>query len=220
MRATISTPKITELLDTLYADAAARDPLAHEEARKSGAADAGGAVFYKAMGGAYMAIGPDFGHLLYSVARTARAKTIVEFGTSFGVSTIYLAAAIHDNGGGRVITTEFEPEKARQAQRNLAAAGLEEYVEIRVGDALETLAPSPAVIDMLFLDGPKQLYIEVLRLLEPRLPSGGIVASDNTDHDGMAAFLEYIRNPDNGYTSAAILTEGHRGKPHEITVRN
>jgi predicted O-methyltransferase YrrM len=165
-----------------------------------------------------MAIGREFGHLLYSLARTARARTVVEFGTSFGVSTIYLAAALHDNGGGQVITTEFAPEKAHQARKNLAAAGLEEYVEFRVGDALETLAPSPETIDMLFLDGPKQLYLDVLRLVEPRLPSGATVASDNTDFEGMAAFLEYIRNPDHGYTSTAILTGGNRA--HEITVRN
>lgn len=220
MKSWITTPQVTELLASLYADAAINDPLARKEAEESGALKNPDAPFFKVMRKAYMAIGPEFGHLLYSLARATKAKTIVEFGTSFGVSTIYLASAIRDNGGGKVITTEFEPDKAEQAKKNLAAAGLTEFVEFRVGDALETLLPTPAQVDMIFLDGAKHLYIEVLRLLEPSLPSGGIVASDNTDHEGMESFLAYIRNPANGYTSAAILTEGHRGKAHEVTVRN
>src|SRR5271170_1824727 len=97
------------------------------------------AEYYRARRMAYMAVAPEFGSLLYTLARTSRAKTIVEFGLSFGVSTIFLASALRDNGEGRVITTEFEPEKVVRAKRNLASAGLEEWVEIRVGDALETL---------------------------------------------------------------------------------
>jgi len=218
MKSWITTPQVTELLDALYADAASNDPLARQAAE---AAIASGQGYYQGMRKAYMAIGPDFGRLLYNLARTGRAKTIVEFGTSFGVSTIYLASAIRDNGGGKVITTEFEPDKAARARKNLAAAGLEEWVEFRVGDALQTLAEPPRDIDLIFLDGAKPLYIDVLRLLEPSLRSGGIVASDNTDHDGIKGFLDYIRNPANGYTSAAILTsEEHRSGHHEITVRN
>jgi predicted O-methyltransferase YrrM len=117
-------------------------------------------------------------------------------------------------------TTEFEANKAGQAKRNLAAAGLEQWVESRVGDALETLSDPPREIDMIFLDGAKSLYLGVFKLLEPQLRSGGIVASDNTGHGGMAAFLDYIRDCRNGYTSAAILTSGERGKVHEITVRH
>lgn len=218
MKSTITSPQITELLDSLYADATSNDPLARKEAE---AAIASGQGYYQGMRKAYMAIGPDFGRLLYNIARTSRAKTIVEFGTSFGVSTIYLASAIRDNGGGKVITTEFEPDKAAQARKNLSAAGLEEFVEFRVGDALQSLAEPPRDIDMIFLDGAKQLYIDVLRLLEPNLRSGGVVASDNTDHEGIAAFLDYIRTPANGYTSAGILTsEEHRTGHHEITVRS
>jgi len=139
-----------------------------------------------------MPVGPGFGHLLYSLARSVKAKTVVEFGTSFGISTIFLASAIRDNGDGKVITTEFDPEKAERAKRNLTAAGLDEWVEFRVGDALETLSNPPREIDMIFLDGTKQLYLDVLKLLEPHLRSLGIIASDNTDHDSMEAFLDYV----------------------------
>ncbi|HEY5706985.1 MAG TPA: class I SAM-dependent methyltransferase [Terrimicrobiaceae bacterium] len=221
MKSWITTPKVTELLDALYADAATNDPLVHKEVQESGASSERGTGFYKDMRKAYMAVGPEFGHLLYSLARSAKAKTVVEFGTSFGISTIFLASAIRDNGDGKVITTEFDPEKAERAKRNLTAAGLDEWVEFCVGDALETLSNPPREIDMIFLDGAKQLYLDVLKLLEPHLRSLGIIASDNTDHDGMEAFLEYVRNPGNGYTSSAILTAGGHGcRGHEITIRN
>jgi predicted O-methyltransferase YrrM len=220
MPSSIATPRITELLAALYADAAVTDPQVRKAVQDTGTSGGPEATFYKSMRKAYMAVGPEFGHLLYSLVRSTRAKTVVEFGTSFGVSTIFLASAIRDNGAGKVITTEFDLEKAERARQNLAAAGLEELVEFRVGDALETLSDSPSDIDLIFLDGAKGLYFDVLKLLEPRLRSAGVVASDNTDHDGMEAFLAYIRNPLNGYTSAAIFTGGQGGRAHEITVRN
>jgi predicted O-methyltransferase YrrM len=220
IESSLNDPQVAELLDTLYADAAKSDALRRNTVRGSDAAGKTEADFYKAARKSYMAVGRDFGNLLYSLARSTKAKTVVEFGTSFGISTIFLASAIRDNGTGKIITTEFEPEKAEQAKRNLAAAGLQQWVEFRVGDALETLSDPPRDIDLIFLDGAKGLYFSVLKLLEPQLRSGGIVASDNTDHDGMAAFLDYIRDCRNGYTSAAIFTRGERGKAHEITVRH
>lgn len=213
----MTNPRVTELLGALYSDAAQTDPLVFEAAKNTGG---GEADFYRAARNAYMPVNREFGNLLYSLARSAKAKTVVEFGTSFGISTIFLAAAVRDNGEGRVITTEFAPEKAGRAKKNLTDAGLVECVEFRIGDALQTLSDSPREIDMIFLDGAKGLYLDVLKLLEPHLRSGGIVASDNTDHDGMEAFLDHIRNPDNGYTSSAILTGGERSRGHEITVRN
>jgi predicted O-methyltransferase YrrM len=216
----ITTPQVTELLEALYADAATNDPMVHQRAEESGTSGERAAGFYQGRRKAYMAVDSEFGHLLYNLARSAGAKTVVEFGTSFGVSTIFLAAAIRDNGGGKVITTEFDPEKAERAKKNLTAAGLNEWVEFRVGDALETLSDPPREIDMVFLDGAKGLYLDVLKLLEPHLRSAGIIASDNTDHDGMEAFLDYIRIPGNGYTSAAIVTGGQRSRGHEITIRH
>jgi predicted O-methyltransferase YrrM len=220
MKSYINTPRVCELLDSLYADAAVNDPLAWQEAERI--RSGGGDPVVSATRKAYMAVPPAFGRLLYSQARAVRAKTIVEFGTSYAISTIHLAAALKDNGGGRVIGTEFDPAKAAQARRNLDAAGLSDYAEVRSGDALQTLAAGiDGEIDMIFLDGAKHLYMDVLKLLEPKLRSGAIIASDNTDHDGMEGFLDYLRNPANGYTSAAILTGTHeRNRGHEISVRN
>jgi predicted O-methyltransferase YrrM len=222
-RAWINTPRVRKLLENLYSDARKNDPIVYQAAREAGTTDENrSAEYYRGRRAAYMAVAPEFGSLLYELARASRAKTIVEFGLSFGVSTIFLASALRDNGAGRVITTEFEPEKAARAKKNLAAAGLEEWVEIRVGDALETLrVNSPKAIDLVMLDGAEGLYLDVLKLLEPELRPGAVIASDNTDHVGLESFLSYIRNPENGYTSSAILTtvlQSNRG--HEITLRN
>ncbi len=220
MQSWITTPQVTELLDALYADAEKNDPLVREAVRQAGESHETEADFYKAMRNAYMPVSREFGKLLYALARSSKAKTVIEFGTSFGISTIFLASAVRDNGDGKVITTEFDPEKAERARKNLAAAGLDERVEFRVGDAMETLKSGlPSEIDFILLDGAKGLYLDVLKLLEPNLRRGGIVASDNTDHDGMETFLTFLRDSDHGYTSSAILTAGG-DRAHEISIRN
>lgn len=213
-------PSVAAAIDALYADAQIKDPQARQAAGRPDPG-AGELAMFSAMRGAYMAINREFGRVLYALARGSRARTIVEFGTSFGVSAIWLAAALRDNGGGRLITTEFEPSKAEQARRNLAAVGLDDLVEFRVGDALETLRqPALEGVDMVFLDGAKGMYLDVLRLVEPALRPGALVASDNTDHDGMEPFLAHLRDPANGYVSTGVLTPGGRGpRGHEISVR-
>ena len=127
-------------------------------------------------------ISADTGRLLYLLARSMRARCIVEFGTSFGISTLHLAAALRDNGGGRLIGSEFEPSKIGHARENLRQAGLADLVEIREGDALETLKTDlPDDIDLVLLDGAKPLYLPVLRLLEPHLRQGSLILADNAD---------------------------------------
>ena len=101
----------------------------------------------------YISIGREEGKFLYLTAKSIGAKNIIEFGTSFGISTIYLASAVKDNGGGKVISTEIEPEKVNIAKENIKKAGLDNIIEIRLGDAAETLQRIDMEIDMLFLDG-------------------------------------------------------------------
>lgn len=140
------------------------------------------------------------GTLLYMLARGSGARSIVEFGTSFGISTLHLAAALRDNGGGRLVTTEFEPSKVTRARRNIEAGGLSDLVEIREGDALKTLAGDlPETIDLALLDGAKAIYPEVLSLLEPHLKPGAIVVADNADM--CPDYLQRVRNPAQGYLS-------------------
>jgi predicted O-methyltransferase YrrM len=140
------------------------------------------------------------GTLLYMLARSCNAQTIVEFGTSFGISTLHLAAALRDNGGGRLIGTEFEPSKIERARQNLTEGGLIDLVEIREGDALQTLSVNlPETIDLLLLDGAKALYPEILRLVESRLKPGTIIVADNADYS--PEYVSRVRSPANGYMS-------------------
>jgi len=130
----------------------------------------------------------------------------VEFGTSFGVSTLHLVAALRDNGGGLLISTEFEPVKVAQARANLTAAGLDDLVEIRAGDALEILAPDlPEAMDLVPLDGAKNLYPRVLSLLEPRLRPGSLVLADNADWS--PDYLARVRDAAGGYLSVSLAED-------------
>src|SRR4029077_396085 len=101
---------------------------------------------------------PNVGRLLYLTARGIDARHAVEFGTSFGISSIYLAAAMRDNGG-RFFGSDIEAIKVAGARHNLDEAGLSEYSEVREGDALQTLRDLAAPVDLVFLDGWKDLYL-------------------------------------------------------------
>ncbi|MEG0183854.1 MAG: class I SAM-dependent methyltransferase [Stenotrophomonas sp.] len=148
----------------------------------------------------WLPVSAETGRLLYLLARSTGARTIVEFGTSFGISSIHLAAALRDNGGGQLITTEFEPEKARRAEDHLRQARLQDLVQIRVGDALQTLAADlPDTIDLVLLDGAKVLYEDVLDLVQPHLRPGALVVADNADDSPQ--YLQRVRTPSAGYLS-------------------
>ena len=151
----------------------------------------------------YIPVSPEGGRLLYALVRAARPATVVEFGTSFGISTIHLAAAVRDNGAGRVISTELNAAKAAQARANLAEAGLSDWVTILLGDARQTLATVDAPVGFVLLDGWKNLYLPVLRLLEPRLTPGALILADDTVSmaEEMPDYLAYIRDPAHGYLS-------------------
>lgn len=156
--------------------------------------------FYSEAKEVHLAVSRETAKLLYMLARGAGAISVVEFGTSFGVSALYLAAAVKDNGGGIVITSEFEPSKVERARANFNSAGLADLIDLRSGDALETLASAlPERIDLVLLDGAKQLYPRILALLERHIRPGGIVVADNADM--CPDYLTFIRNPANGYLS-------------------
>jgi predicted O-methyltransferase YrrM len=153
-----------------------------------------------------LAVSRETGTLLYMLARSSGARTIVEFGTSFGISTLHLAAGLRDNGGGRLITSEFEPSKAARARENLSAAGLIDLVEIREGDALKTLQTDlPDTIDLVLLDGAKALYPEILDLLEDHLGPGAIIVADNADDS--PDYLARVRRPGSGYMSTPFAED-------------
>jgi predicted O-methyltransferase YrrM len=165
----------------------------------------------------FLSVSPQFGRFLYMCARACKATRIVEFGSSMGVSAIYMAAALRDIGGGRLIGTDLEPSKAARAEVNVAAAGLADLVEFRVGDARETLkAGVGGDIDMVMLDGAFTLYLPVLKLLEPHLKPGAIIIGENAFEEA-SGYIDYVRDPDNGYRSLALPFDPGRG--NEFTVR-
>ena len=155
------------------------------------------------MGELYLAVSPAEGRLLYLLARAARARRLVEFGASYGVSTLYLAGAAQDTGGA-LVTTEAHPDKCRALRENLAEAGLAERVTVLEGDALKTLADLPGPIDLLLLDGWKSLYLPVLMLLRPRLVEGALVLADNVDHAAAQDYMAFVEAPGSGFLTHTV----------------
>jgi predicted O-methyltransferase YrrM len=154
----------------------------------------------------YIAIIEDQGAFAYLTARSLRARTVVEFGTSFGLSTLWLAAAVRANGGGRVVTTEIVPDKARIARRNFEDAGLADLIEIREGDAIASLATDPADIDFVLNDGFPMRALDIAKLLAPRIRPGGVVLTDDVGgfRGNYKDYLAFMRDRANGFDSMLI----------------
>lgn len=165
----------------------------------------------------YVALDRDKAELCYALARATGARQVVEAGTSFGVSTLYLAAAVHDNavdgapGGGRVITCDIEPDKVAVARRHFTEAGLSDVVETRVGDIRLTLAGGfDEPVDLLLLDIWAPVAADVIALVGPHLRVGGMVVADNTAarralYGGLLAYLD---DPANGFTVNTLPYNG------------
>lgn len=205
MTNTLTTAPLPALLDRLFAEAAAATSpaladMSQDERERLMLSKTGYLEFYSRLKELWLPVSRDTGTLLYLLARSTRASSIVEFGTSFGISTLHLAAALRDNGGGRLISSEFEPSKVARAREHLAEGGLSDLVEIREGDALQTLASGlPASVDLLLLDGAKALYPEVLALVAGHLRQGALIVADNADHS--PEYLASVRAPGSGYLS-------------------
>jgi len=201
-------PLPSRVLARLHEAADANDPAVFarmQEGREGKNVPLSEAAMAHLLEDAFIPVPPEVGRLLYMLARANNSKSIVEFGTSFGISTIYLACAARDNGG-KVITTELSTAKARKASEHLEEAGVREYVEIREGDALETLRDVSGKIDFALLDGWKKLYLPVLKVIEPKLRQGALVVADDLDifPEVHKPYLEYVRSPENGYLSVEV----------------
>jgi len=203
---TLYNPTVEQVISRLYAEAREND---RQLALERKAAEAAGRLDEETLASirdrTFMAVAPEVGRLFYLLVRTYRPSRIVEFGSSFGLSAIHLAAALRDNGSGHLITTEQSTEKAARAAQHFEQAGLSDLIELRRGDAFETLR-GVEQIDMLFLDGWKPLYLSLLRQLEPVLsPRCLVVADDIVSHAAiLAPYLDYVRDTANGYVSCEI----------------
>lgn len=211
---TLTSSPLAPLLDRLFDEAAALSPfavpaiagLSAEERERLMHSKTDYLDFYGRLKDVPLPVSRETGALLYMLARSSQARTVVEFGTSFGISTLHLAAALRDNGGGRLITSEFEPTKLARARRHLTEGGLVDLVEFREGDALQTLsADLPPSIDLVLLDGAKALYPDILKLLEERLRPGALIVADNAD--ASPEYLARVRSPGGGYLSTPFAEE-------------
>ena len=207
----LSTAPLAPLIERLYTQAgAATSPvlntLSKDERERLMHSKTEYAALYSMLKDLWLPVSRDTGKLLYMLARSSKARAIVEFGTSFGLSTLHLAAALRDNGGGVLVGSEFEASKIALAREHFIEGGVSDLIHIREGDALVTLASDlPDSVDLLLLDGAKTLYGDVLGLVESHLRPGALVVADNTDY--CPEYLAHVRAPENGYLSVAFADD-------------
>ncbi|MEO8098566.1 MAG: class I SAM-dependent methyltransferase [Acidobacteriota bacterium] len=160
----------------------------------------------------------DKAEFCYLLCRALKVARVVEAGTSFGVSTLYLAAAVRDNQieNGVVIATEYEPKKAAIARENFEEAGLGTFIELREGDLRETLKEIQGPVDFMLID-VWEVALPALKLISPRLRSGAIVVCDNTAirPEYYRDYFEFVRDPGNRFSTMTMPFGGGL----EITVR-
>ena len=149
----------------------------------------------------------EFCHML---CRSLQARRVVEVGTSFGVSTLYLAEAVRANGGGVVIGTEYEPAKAAQARANFTAAGLADLIDLREGDLRETLKAIEGPVDFVLMDIWTEMALPALELIAPHLRTGAVIIADNTAQFRHAYrhFFEFVDNPKNRLKTMTLPFDG------------
>lgn len=154
----------------------------------------------------YVALDRDKAEFCYLLARARGARRIVEAGTSFGVSTLYLAAAVRDNGGGVVIGTEREANKVVAARHTFVEAGLDGFIDLREGDLRVTLALDDGPVDLLLLDIWVPMVRATVDLVAPRIPMGGLIVADNTTtrRREYAPLFEFLDDPSNGFTTMTL----------------
>ncbi len=200
---TLASPRVSALLSRLFTEADEKDPAVLLSIQKEADANFAGQRYHPSLthlfDQAFMPVPPEVGQLLYVLIRSRRPATIVEVGTSYGISAIHIASALNDNAEGRLISAELSARKVAAARANLQSLGLDRWVEIRQGDAFETLKSVEGPIDILFLDGWKDFYLPLLKILEPQLGPGSLVIGDDTKlfPERLASYLAYVRNPAN-----------------------
>lgn len=162
-----------------------------------------------------VALEQDKAELCYQLIRAKNAKRVVEIGTSYGVSTLYLAAAVRDNvrssgGSGLVIATEYEPGKAAIARGHFAKGGLSDYIELREGDLRETLQSLDTPIEFMLVDIWVPMARPALELVAPHLAPGAIVLCDNTEQyrTEYADYFAFINDPANAFTTMTLPFRG------------
>ncbi|ORA80888.1 class I SAM-dependent methyltransferase [Mycobacterium malmoense] len=211
MTATLNQPAYASIIDRLFANA----QLDAERRQGASPRDYSFEERADACQDFYLSVAPDSGRLLYSLVRAVKPTTVVEYGMSYGISTLHLAAAVRDNGTGHVITTEMSSRKLAAARATFDEAGVSDLITILEGDARATLKTVSGPVQFVLLDGWPDLDLEVVKILEPVLAPGALIVGDNVNLDPEHAYLNYVHAPENGYVSTALPLD----KGLELTVR-
>jgi len=124
------------------------------------------------------AVAKTTGQFLFSLVAPQTACEVLELGGSRGYSSIWLGAGVRYLGG-RVASIERNPDAAARWRENVAAAGLEDWVELVEGDAFEVLTRNEDVFDVVFLDAEKEDYERLFGLARQRVEPGGLIVADN-----------------------------------------
>ncbi|OJZ73391.1 methyltransferase [Mycobacterium paraffinicum] len=211
MTSTLNRPEYASIIDRLFANAQG------DAERRKGASPRDYAVEERAdaFQDLYLSVAPESGRLLYSLVRAVRPTAIVEYGLSYGISTLHLAAAVRDNGIGHITTTEMSSHKVAAARATFAEAGVSDLITILEGDARTTLKTVSGPVQFVLLDGWPDLDLEVVKILEPVLATGALIIGDNVNLDPDHAYLDYVRAPENGYVSTPLPID----KGLELAVR-
>ncbi|OEZ59099.1 O-methyltransferase [Duganella sp. HH105] len=152
-----------------------------------------------------LAVSPEMGRFLYSLALMRRPARILELGSSYGVSTLYFASALRQIGKGEIIATELDALKCKALLENLRAAGVQSWVDLREGDVFDAVGQLEGTFDMIFMDVWASLYLDLFRKIEPFLKPGSVVITDNmyTAEEEVLAFKRYLSgNP--AYSSITL----------------
>ncbi len=185
--AIVKEKNINEVIDNLFEDS----KYDHLKMMKSAAKSVFGGFKPSNFKDVYLSISREQGEDLRALIVKKNIKNIVEFGTSFGISTLFLAQGILETGG-YIVTTELIESKAKKATENFERAGVKDLIEVRTGDAMETLKDHDSSIDLLLLDGWKDLYLPLFQMLEPNFHEGSIIYVDNADMGDTQAFLKTV----------------------------
>jgi predicted O-methyltransferase YrrM len=222
----LNDPKLETLLARLQAESQAQEALTSAWFERRATAgelswDGFDETSHRFMADKLVALEPAKAEFCYLTCRALNARRIVEVGTSLGVSTLYLAAAVRDNGhaagAGVVIGTEYEPTKAQAARANFAAAGLEPFIDLREGDLRETLKTLEGPIEFVLIDIWVEMARPALELIAPHLRPGAVVCADNTISAarGYPSYFEFVNDPANGLRTQTLPFDGG----FEMTVK-
>ncbi len=224
MASLLNDPKLEALLERLHiqSDAEVGETDAYFERREQeGSLDYDNFCdddMHRFLSDKMVALDRDKAEFCYQLCRSLRATRVVEAGTSFGISTLYLAAAVRDNqvDDGLVIGTEHEPAKVEIALENFRAAGLSEFIDLREGDLRQTLQDVGGPVDFMLVD-IWDVALPALELVSSSVRPGAIVACDNTtvDREEYRDYFKFVNNPSNRFRTMTVPFQGG----FELTVR-